>query len=95
MKKHIETCLSSVIICEQSRKPFKIQPRELAFHIDHSLPIPTLHPTIRHGLRASKSCARYIHEQSCARCHANIYTTHSADQVRSLYCEECYRQEVY
>jgi hypothetical protein len=46
-----DSILKKVIICEESQRPFTIQKLELAFYRKMSLPLPKLHPDIRHEKR--------------------------------------------
>jgi hypothetical protein len=46
-----DTILKKVIICEESQRPFTIQKLELAFYRKMGLPLPKLHPDIRHEKR--------------------------------------------
>lgn len=94
-KKNIDVLLSSTLVCESTGKPFKIIPQELAFYIEQGLPIPTKHPDQRHNDRLAKRNPRRLWERNCDKCGSNIQTTYDSVESHEVYCEECYRAEVY
>lgn len=94
-QKNIDTLLSWVIKCEVTGKPFKIIKQELAFYIEHSLPLPTKHPDQRHKERMELRNPRELYERQCTECHKGIITTYSPDRPERVVCEECYRKLVY
>ena len=59
-KNNIDACVKGVLVCVESGRPFQILPQELAFYIEHSLPIPRLHPQIRHKHRVSYRAPRHL-----------------------------------
>jgi len=81
--------------CEVTGKPFKIIKQELAFYIEHHLPIPTKHPDQRHKERMDMRNPRTLFERTCAECHKDIITTYTPDRPERVVCEECYRKLVY
>jgi hypothetical protein len=46
-----DSIVTKVIRCKESGRPFTIQKLELAFYRKLGLPIPQLHPDIRHEAR--------------------------------------------
>jgi hypothetical protein len=46
--------LNSVLKCSATARPFKLVGPELAFYIEHNLPIPTKHPDIRYEERVKQ-----------------------------------------
>ncbi len=94
-QKNIDTLLAWVVKCEITGKPFKIIKQELAFYIEHYLPIPTKHPDQRHKERMDMRNPRTLFERTCAECHKDIITTYTPDRPERVVCEECYRKLVY
>jgi hypothetical protein len=94
-QRNIDTLLHWVIKCEITGKPFKIIKQELAFYIEHHLPIPTKHPDQRHKERMDMRNPRILYERICTECHKEIITTYSPDRPEKVVCEECYRKMVY
>ncbi|MDR2189802.1 MAG: hypothetical protein LBP53_01010 [Candidatus Peribacteria bacterium] len=46
-----DSVLKKVIICKESQRPFIIQKLELDFYRKMRLPLPKLHPDVRHEAR--------------------------------------------
>ena len=93
-QKNIDALLAWIIKCEITGKPFKIIRQELAFYIEHHLPLPTKHPDQRHKERMELRNPRTLHERHCSECQKPITTTYSQTDPRE-WCEECYRKLVY
>jgi hypothetical protein len=81
--------------CSESGKLFKIQPAELAFYRRSSLPVPRLHPDIRHEKRMALRNPRKLWKRNCDKCKKEIQTTYSPERPERVYCEACYLREVY
>ncbi len=50
-QKNIDACLSGILICEITGKPFNIVRQELAFYIENRLSLPRICPDQRHKER--------------------------------------------
>ena len=87
--------LNWAIICEVSGKPFRIVKAELDFYRKHKLPIPRRHPDQRHLDRMSLRNPRKLFERKCDKCGVDMQTTYAPDRPEIVYCETCYRQEIY
>ena len=87
--------LNWAIICERSKRPFKIIPQELKFYREQNLPIPHLHPDERHKNRMALRNPRKLWTRNCDKCAKEIKTTYSPERPETVYCEECYLGEVY
>ncbi|MDD3793948.1 MAG: hypothetical protein PHI37_03990 [Candidatus Gracilibacteria bacterium] len=87
--------LNWAIECEVSAKPFRIVKAELEFYRKHNLPIPKRHPDQRHLDRLALKNPRKLFERKCDKCGKDIKTTYSPDRNEIVYCEECYKKEVY
>jgi formylmethanofuran dehydrogenase subunit E len=94
-QKNIDSLLSWIILCEVTKKPFKIIKQELAFYIENSLPIPTKHPDQRHTERMDMRNPRKLYERQCTECQKDIITTYAPERPERVVCEECYRKLVY
>jgi len=84
-----------VIECAESKRPFKIQEGELKFYRQMNLPIPHLHPDIRHSNRMKLRNARILNSRNCNQCNKDIKTTFTTSRSEAIYCEECYIKEIY
>lgn len=87
--------LNWAILCEVTGKPFKIQPLELKLYRQIGLPIPRRSPDQRHMDRFALRNPRRFFERSCDKCRKKITTTWDPKGPQKIYCEECYKKEVY
>jgi len=88
--------LSKAIVCEITKKPFRIIKKELEFYRKHNLPIPTKHPYQRMLERFQKRNPSRLWKTVCAHCSKEIYTSYPPEKQKELkiYCDECYKREV-
>jgi hypothetical protein len=64
----LDKLLNYAIICEVSKKPFKITKQEIDFYIKYDLPLPTKHPNIRHQERLDRKDPTTMHLIHCDEC---------------------------
>ena len=83
------------IICEVTKKPFRITPSELQFYRKMKLPIPTIHPVVRMEEKTAFIPMGVQYKTSCAKCKKEILSAFNPKIGFLLYCEDCYKQEVY
>jgi len=81
--------------CEITGKPYKIIPQELAFYREMRIPLPTKCFDQRHVERRDKRNPRKLWKRSCAKCEKEIQTSYAPDRPEIVFCEDCYRKEVY
>lgn len=87
--------LNEAIVCEISWKPFRIIESELTFYKKYNIPLPRLHPDIRHLNRIKLKNPMLIFNRECNKCGINMKTTYSPERPEIVYCESCYNKEVY
>jgi hypothetical protein len=87
--------LNWAVLCEETRKPFRILRQELAFYRKQQLPIPHHHPDFRYRKRMELMNPPQLWNRQCARCKKDIKTAYAPDRLETVYCEECYLKEVY
>ncbi len=87
--------LNWALICSESKKLFMLQKAELEFYRKMRLPIPRLHPDVRHEHRMALRNPRKLWKRECANCHKEIETTYAPNRPEIVYCEECYLKTVY
>ncbi len=90
-----EDILDSAIQCEQTSRLFKIQKAELNFYRKMNLPLPHLHPDVRHLKRLALRNHRKLHDRKCAQCSQDIQTTYDSKRPEKVLCENCYLKEIY
>ncbi|MEE8131559.1 MAG: hypothetical protein V3T98_00720 [Candidatus Paceibacterota bacterium] len=91
-----DNILNKAIICEASKKPFRIIKAELDFYRKNNLPIPAKHPYQRLLERFQKRNPSKIWKSSCVKCNNDMYTSYPPEKQKELkiYCEACYLKEV-
>ena len=87
--------LNWAIVCEITKKPFRIIKPELEFYRKHNLPIPRRHPNRRHLDRMKLRNPRKLYDRKCDKCWVEMKTTYSLNRSEIVYCESCYEKEVY
>lgn len=83
------------IVCDTTKRSFRIIRQELEFYRKMGLPIPRLHPDERYRLRMALRNPRTLWSRECAKCQKPIQTTYSPERPEIVYCEDCYLKEVY
>jgi hypothetical protein len=84
-----------ILLCETTKKPFKIIPQELKFYRELGIPIPRKCPDERHKERMALRNSRRLWSRHCANCKKAIETTYAPSRPEIVYCEECYLASVY
>ena len=87
--------LNWAIMCEATKRPFKIIKQELEFYRQMKLPVPHVHPDERHRRRMALRNPRKLWTRTCDKCGKEMQTTYSPERPERVYCEECYLKEVY
>ena len=86
--------LNYAIICEVSKKPFRITKQEIDFYIKHNLPLPTKHPNIRHAGRLVKTNPAIMHLTHCNNCWIEMLSVCKPWEWKKILCEKCYNKEI-
>ena len=87
--------LNCAIECAVTQKPFRIIKQELEFYRESKLPVPRLHPDERHKKRIELRNPRKLWDRTCDKCKKAIQTSYAPERPETVYCEECFRKEVY
>jgi hypothetical protein len=97
--------LQSLYACTHCNKNYKLVKPELDFYQRERLPIPQLCPNCRHENRLAKRpgyemwsrqcmCTQPTHQHTSI-CTQTVTTPYSPNQPELVYCEDCYKKEVY
>ena len=86
--------LKTPVICERTKKPFKITSFELEFYRKMNLPLPTIHPLERIKDLFKYRRSYHLYQTTCAKCGKEIQTVHNPKTTKNVYCEECYNRKV-
>ncbi|MFA5995378.1 MAG: zinc-ribbon domain containing protein [Patescibacteria group bacterium] len=97
--------IQQMLICQHCHKSYKIIPQELVFYHQQQLTLPRLCPNCRHLQRKKFINAYNFWHRQCmctqpdhnhsGRCSVEFETTYSPEQKELVYCEECYKKEIY
>ena len=87
--------LNWAILCEVTKKPFRIIKQELEFYRNQGLPIPRRSPKQRRQDRTDSYNFRTLYDRTCDTCGKDIQATHPPEKPGRVLCEDCYLKEVY
>jgi hypothetical protein len=100
-----DSVLAELLACTQCRKNYRIVAPELEFYRAQRLPVPQLCPNCRHLRRLALRPGYDMWSRQCmctqpdhthaSRCATTVVTPYSPDQPEILYCEDCYKKEIY
>jgi hypothetical protein len=90
-----QSICDQILICEKSGKAYKIIPQEYRFLKKHGIPIPRLCFEERHKARLARRTQRRLWDRECAKCGKELKTSYSPKRPEKVYCESCYRAEMY
>ncbi|MFH1537164.1 MAG: zinc-ribbon domain containing protein [Patescibacteria group bacterium] len=82
-------------LCASCSNNFNITSQEKEFYQKLNVPEPKKCFNCRHLDRLKLRNPRKLWLRQCAKCNTNIQTTYSSNQKEIVYCEHCYKQEVY
>ena len=83
-----------ILICEVSKKPYKIIPQELKFYKERGIPVPKRSPLQRHKDRNDLRNPRALWQRKCDKCQKDVYTSYDPKRPEKIYCETCYLNAV-
>jgi len=84
-----------IFLCDGTKKPFKILPKEYIYYKDHALALPLFCPAERHRQRIERRNPFRLWLRNCAKCSKEIQTTYAPERPEIVYCERCYLETVY
>ena len=90
-----ENICRELLKCEKCGKNYKIIPQELEFNKEVKVPIPRECFDCRLINRLHRKNLRKLYKRTCINCEKEIQTTYSPDRLEKIYCEECYKKEIY
>lgn len=83
------------IRCKATGRPFRIIAQELQYYRQMGLPLPRFHPDERHSHRLQQRNKQTLYKRPCSKCSEEMLTTYAPDQPEIVYCERCYKEEIY
>jgi DNA-directed RNA polymerase subunit RPC12/RpoP len=104
-EKEVKKVDNNLPICAKCGKNFKFIPQEIKFYKQHKIFLPHECPECRHQVRVKMRNSCFLWQRQCmctqpdhnhhSRCTKEFETTYSPERKELVYCEECYRKEVY
>lgn len=96
-KEYNDSLLQAVLTCDSCEKNYRLIDREIGFYKNNNLSIPRLCFNCRHQLRMNKRNPRVLSSGICKKCNSVIQTSYSKrdQKIYTLYCENCYKKEIY
>ncbi len=86
--------LHKAVLCIETGKPFRLTPYELNFYRRHNLPLPRLHPYVRITKLLETRIPFHLFDDICKKCNMAIKSGYDPKKMYTVYCEQCYQQEV-
>jgi hypothetical protein len=92
-----ESILKEVIQCKSCYKKYKIVNQEFEFLKRENLPIPRACPDCRYEERISRRLKPKLYKMKCMKdgCSNYFETGYNPADKNIVYCEECYKREIY
>lgn len=90
-----ESITEEILACRECGRNYRITPQELQFYRKMELPIPRNCFHCRHAMRVDRWGPFTLFARTCAKCGEDIKTTYAPDRPETVYCEECFRKEVF
>ncbi|MFA6534405.1 MAG: hypothetical protein WCT37_04530 [Patescibacteria group bacterium] len=87
--------IKEVLVCAECGRNYKIVSQELKVYRAMDLPLPAKCFDCRLRTRLNRKNPRRFYNRQCAKCGTEIKTTYAPDRPEKVYCEECYRKEIY
>lgn len=87
-------CAHEVKCNHQCTHAFKITASDLNFYKRMGIPIPKLCPNCRHFARLAQRNPIKLWTRQCAKCGKEIKTSYAPDRPETVYCKQCYNNEV-
>ncbi len=84
-----------VLICQKSKRPYRIIEDELDFYQKMNIGIPKLHPDERHYNRIARKPDKDLHLKTCNNCGEEHLSVYPQDTKLTIYCKKCYDKEIY
>lgn len=86
---------TDAVRCEVTGKPFRIVGPEKKLYERFGLKLPKRSPVQRHLDRLGRRNLMQLWEAECDKCGVDLETTYGEENDVKIYCEKCYREEVY
>lgn len=96
----------TILVCERCQHNYKITQPEENFYLQNKIPRPQLCYLCRHKRRLTRRNPRQLWHRQCMctqpdhvhgtkQCPITFDTSYAPERKEIVYCEECYRKEIY
>lgn len=85
--------LRSTLICQKTKRPYRIQSKELFFYLQNNLPIPRESLFARAPRRSREMMKVDIAQYNCDNCGKEIQTVHGGNGLQKVWCQACYQKD--
>jgi len=90
-----ESILDKVIICSETKRPYRIISQELDFLKKHKLALPEFHNELRNDKLMWLRPIWQIYTWVCNNCNDEILTVFKSKAYYKVYCPICYKKFMY
>lgn len=90
-----EEAANWAVRCETSGRLFRITGAELSFYRKNNLPLPRRHYDVRHEDRLKLRLPMKLWDRNCNKCGEKVETPYDPSRPEKVYCEECFKSEIY
>lgn len=90
-----DTIIDSVIVCPETKRPFRIIKQELELYRKMKFPLPRLHHDLRHQQRMARRLGRKLYLRSCPSTWTKLITPYSPAYQGRVVSKEAYEKEIY
>ena len=80
----------AILICEVSKKPYRVIPQELTFYRTNQIPVPLRSPEQRHHDRMARRLPRKLWDRSCSSCSEKVTSPYDPGRSEKILCESCF-----
>ena len=93
----LDSIVNDVLACVGCQRNYRIIIPELNYYRRQGLPLPRYCSSCRYLDRLNLCNPRKLYHRQCMRpsCSNEFETTYAPDRPEKIYCEECYRKEIY
>ena len=85
----------ALLACEDCGRNYRVLNQDLVFYRKYQVPVPRHCVFCRHNQRMSLRMRYELNERTCEKCGKAIQTPYRESDPEKVYCEECYRAEIY
>jgi hypothetical protein len=90
-----DSITKEVLKCMVCSKNYNIILDELTFYRNEKIPIPRECPDCRYKRRFNLRLPRKLWNRKCDKCSIDIQSAYAPNRPEIVYCEECYKRELY